>query len=128
MVKILCRASLLKVDDVRLMSLPANEKFSSVCDLGAYDDAYHMIMQCPTIQLACNRMFDDLKNVQDGAGQLVLNSGESLLFILLGKHPAGAPDNVMIEFWMIAARHIADMYRSKTKRGSIFSIFSDNKL
>ena len=56
MVKILCRASLLKVDDVRLKSLPANEKFCSVCDLGAYDDAYHMIMQCPTTQLARNRI------------------------------------------------------------------------
>ena len=89
------------------------KSYALCCDLGAYDDAYHMIMQCPSTQLARNRMFDDLQNVQDGAG----HSGENLLFILLGKHPAGNPDNVMIEFWMVAARHIADMYRSKTKRG-----------
>ena len=117
MVKILCRASLLKVDDVRLKGRPAIEKCCPLCDLGAYDDAYHMILQCPSTQLARNRMFVDLQNVQDGAGGLVLDSGENILLVLMGKHPVGIPDNVMIDFWVVAAKYIANMYRSKTKRG-----------
>ena len=46
MVKIICHVSLLKVDDVRLKSLPIS-KCCTLCDHGSLDDAAHMVMQCP---------------------------------------------------------------------------------
>ena len=57
MVKLLCRSSWLKVDDVRLKSSPAAAKFCTPCDLSAFDDVYHMILQCPYTQRARNSMF-----------------------------------------------------------------------
>ena len=60
MVKILCHASLLKVDDVRLKRLPVAAKFCTLCDLGSVDDAKHMVMECPSLQPRRNIMFGDM--------------------------------------------------------------------
>ena len=117
MVKLLCRASLLKVDDVRLKSSPAAAKFCTLCDLGAYDDANHMILQCPFSQHMRNAMFRELRSVSDGQGGEVLDSGNDLFLTLMGKIPADIPTNIMLDFWLVSAKYIADMYRNKIKRG-----------
>ena len=117
MVKLLCRASLLKVDDVRLKRLPANAKFCSLCDLGAYDDANHMIMQCPSTKIARNNMFDELQNVHDGTGHDMLNAGNDIFLTLMGRQPPGFSTAVLVDFWLIAAKHIAAMYRRRMKIG-----------
>ena len=96
MVKLLCRASLLKVDDVRLKTLPANAKFCSLCDLGAYD-ANHMIMQCPFTQTARNNMYGELQSVHDGMGLNILDAGNDIFLTLMGRQPLGFPTAVMVD-------------------------------
>ena len=117
MVKILCRASLLKVDDVRLKRSPAAAKLCTLCDLGAYDDATHMILQCPYSQVARNDMFNELRDVYGGRGEDVLRSDNDLFLTLMGKVPPDIPINVMLEFWFVSAKHITKMYMCRTKRG-----------
>ena len=60
LVKIICHASLLKVDDTRLKNLPIFAKFCTLCDHGSLDDAVHMVKQCPALQPRRNVMFDEI--------------------------------------------------------------------
>ena len=117
MVKLLYRSSRLKVDDVRLKNSPAAAKFCTLCDLSAFDDVYHMIMQCPYTQMARNRMFNELSNSSAGQGDKVLRAGNDILLTLLGEEMPGFPLEVMVEFWLASAKHIADMYRYRMKMG-----------
>ena len=117
MVKLLCGASLLKVDDVRLKGMSANVQFCPLCDLGAYDDANHMIMQCPSTQPTRSIMFDELCRTLAGQSYNVCGAGNDIFHILMGRQPNDTPVNVMIDFWLIAAKHIAAMYRCRMKKG-----------
>ena len=46
--KLVCHASLLKVDDVRLKGSSLASKFCTLCDLGQKEDVRHLVLQCPT--------------------------------------------------------------------------------
>ena len=63
MVKIICHASLLKVNDVRLKSLPLAGKLCVLCDHGSVDDAAHMVMPCPGLQPQRNAMFLEIDKI-----------------------------------------------------------------
>ena len=47
MIKIICRASMLKDDDCRLKSQPFGSRMCTRCNLGSPENGMHMIMQCP---------------------------------------------------------------------------------
>ena len=76
-----------------------------------------MVMQCPFTQMARNRMFNELSNSSEGQGENVLRAGNDILLTLLGKEMPGFPLEVMVEFWLASAKHIADMYRYRMKMG-----------
>ena len=63
MAKLLCHASLLRTDDVRLKRLPMTSKFCPLCDHGAMDDPFHMVMQCPALQAKRNVMFHEIEQI-----------------------------------------------------------------
>ena len=47
----------------------------------------------------------------------VCGAGNDIFLTLMGTQPDDIPANVMIEFWLIAAKHIAAMYRGRMKKG-----------
>ena len=47
MIKILCKATMLKDDDCILKGQYTGSRVCIKCDLGALENAIHMIMQCP---------------------------------------------------------------------------------
>ena len=47
----------------------------------------------------------------------ILNSGEDLLYVLLGKSVDGFTWEQMVSVWKISSKHIASMYKAKTKSG-----------
>ena len=50
----------------------------------------------------------------------MLIAGNDVLSTLLGKEPPGFSIEVMVEFWLVSAKHITDMYdmyRYRMKRG-----------
>ena len=50
MAKIVCHASLLKVDDVRFKRATIASRFCPLCDLAQEDNIRHMVMECPRFQ------------------------------------------------------------------------------
>ena len=93
MVKIICHASLLKVDDVRLKSLPLAAKVCVLCDHGSIDEI-----------LARNGL-----NQNDLDANVFLN--------LMGRPGQNIPIELMEEIWQCSARQISNMYRWKLKYG-----------
>ena len=117
MVKIICHASLLKVDDVRLKSLPLAAKFCVLCDHGSIDDAAHMVMQCPRLQPQRNAMFLEIDKIlaRNGLNQNDLDA--NVFLNLMGRPGQNIPIELMEEIWQCSARQISNMYRWKLKYG-----------
>ena len=64
--KLVCHASLLKTDDVRLKRLHRSARTCALCDLYEEDNVRHLVMQCPSMQTERTEMFNDLRNVEGG--------------------------------------------------------------
>ena len=84
MVEILCQASLHKIDDVRLKSLPMSSASCTLCDLGCIDDAFHLVIQCPKLQDKRNVMFSEIDNICNGDIGL-LNAEDGVFWMLMGR-------------------------------------------
>ena len=98
--------------------MPISSRFCDHCDHAAVDDARHLIMQCPEMQGMRNVMFRELADSGGGVGNVILEAAPDTLLLLLGKEMEDQPLTAsMMEFWSVAARHIANMYRSKLRMG-----------
>ena len=58
--RLICHASSLKPDDVRLKGLSPINRVCSACDMYLVEDVFHMIMQCPMHASACRSMQEEL--------------------------------------------------------------------
>ena len=85
MIKLMCHASLLKTDDVRLKSLTIATRFCTLCDHSAMDDARHMVMECPGLQPRRNIMFTTIDSILEeyGLGHDILVG--DVFLIIMGK-------------------------------------------
>ena len=117
LVKILCHASLLRVDDVRLKSLPMAAKFCTMCEYGSIDNARHMVMQCHALQILRNDMFNEIEAILVRHNFRVNQLDENVFLNLMGKPAANIPVDVMCDIWLCSVRHIANMYRTKQRQG-----------
>ena len=111
MIKLIVHASLLKDDNVRLKGSPISNRFCDLCDHAAMDHARHLIMQCPELQDHRTTTFRELAESNGGLGDEILQAAPDTLLLLLGRETVKELLSVqMVEFWSIAARHIARMY------------------
>ena len=95
MARIICHASLLKCDDVRLKNLTPGNRMCSLWDLYCLEDAFHIIMQCPGTQHLRNEMFTKLES--DASIKDVLNANvNNVLLIYLGKCPVEYDGDVYV--------------------------------
>ena len=117
MVKILCHASLFRIDDVRLKSLPIAEKFCNLCDHGAVDDAKHMVMQCPHFQPKRTEMFNEIEALLMRPDYAINQMDENIFLSLMGKPAVNISQEVMCDIWLCSVRHISSMYRRKLRQG-----------
>ena len=117
MVKILCHASLFRIDDVRLKSLPIAAKFCNLCDHGAVDDAKHMVMQCPHFQPKRTEMFNEIEAWLMRRDYAINQMDENVFLSLMGKPAANISQEVMCDIWLCSVRHISSMYRRKLRQG-----------
>ena len=115
--KIITHASLLRSGDVRLKGSPLAARFCILCDLSEVDDVGHMVMSCPILQPERDSLFEEMRVVQDGSGQLFLSSGCDILIVLLGRPVNGLTAEQMLIIWAISVKHISHMYNKKTKVG-----------
>ena len=109
--KLVCHASLLKSDDVRLKRLNRSSRFCSHCDLSEEDNVNHLVLQCPRFQDERNAMFVEIHSLRPGNETIFLNGTRDTLGILLGKAVNHFTLDSMDEVWLTAGKHISRMYR-----------------
>ena len=82
--RIMCHASRLKCDDVRLKSLSPSHRMCSECDMYVVENIYHLVMQCPIHEGDRVLMYDALYNYDPQLRGIFRTSPEKILFWLLG--------------------------------------------
>ena len=117
MVKLICHASLLKIDDVRLKRLTIANRFCTLCDLGSVDDSRHMVMECPGLQPMRNTMFTKINAILDDYGLEHDVLDGNVFLTLMGKPNVNIPMEAMEEIWISSAKNISSMYRLKLREG-----------
>ena len=61
MALLVCHASLLKTDDLRLENQSRINRVCSHCDLAALEDARHLVLQCAMLQQERATMFTEIE-------------------------------------------------------------------
>ena len=69
MVKLICHASLLRVDDARLGSLSRVSRLGPLRNHFANDDVKHLL-QCPVLQDGREQMSMKINDIPDSSGQV----------------------------------------------------------
>ena len=115
MVKILCKATLLKDDDCRLKGQPFGSRMCIRCLLGSLENATHMIMQCPANAPYRQSMHEEIGEIHPGIDP------QEYLNIVLGKCIVEWELEDMVPIWEISAKYVNLMYfdtlRSRTGIG-----------
>ena len=109
--KLVCHASLLKSDDVRLRRLNRSSRFCSLCDLSEEDNVNHLVLQCPRLQAERNAMFVEIRALRPGNETIFENGTCDTLGILLGQPVERLSLDNMDDVWLTAGTHISHMYR-----------------
>ena len=110
MALLVCHASLLKMDDVRLKKLTTFSRCCPLCELSAPDDVKHLVLQCPSLERKRGDMFSDLEKCASLEARID-EAPEEILPILLGKCKTEYSFEQMEEFWILAGIYIHGMYR-----------------
>ena len=119
MARLVCHASLLKMDDVRLKKLTMFSRCCPLCESSAPDDVKHLVLQCPSSERKRGEMFYELEKRTPSLEARPDEAPVEILPILLGKCRAGYSFEQMEELWIVAGLHIQEMYRDNLilKRG-----------
>ena len=78
LVKLLCIASLLKTDHVRLRGLSAASNFCPLCDHAAMDEPFYLTMQWLALQGARYDMFEELRVMRFSELRTATSSGDGV--------------------------------------------------
>ena len=106
MVRLVCKTSDLRCDDVRLKDAIFSLKSCSLCDDLALEDPKHVIMQCTYFDEKRRLMFEDLYNVGGFNGRAIIDTSDDVFWTLMGRPVEGFEWHDMVEFWSTAAVHI----------------------
>ena len=68
-------------------------------------------MSCPYFQEHRGRMWDAIDQLGNDTVKAVMDDAQNYFYVVMGKHPEGAPLQAMIEIWLITGEIISDMYR-----------------
>ena len=104
MVKLLCHASLLKCDDNKLLKASFSTRCCTMCGLAAYENAWHVIMQCPVHEDVRRQMYGEICEMGEHLDEICNFS------ILMGNFIEGWSFEEMLPIWQICSTHITRMY------------------
>ena len=119
MSRLVCHASVLKMDDLRLKKLTMYAKCCPLCELSAPDDVRHLVLQCPSTEFKRRDMFSDIDHCSLSLRARFFDNAEDILPVLLGKCLKDFSFEQMEELWIISGKYINRMYRENLllKRG-----------
>ena len=109
--RIMCHASWLKCDDVRLKGLTPSHRMCSECDMYVLENIVHLVMQCPMHENDRVIMYGALYDFDPSLIGMFSDSPEKILYWLLGREIDGKSEAYMFGFWCISGNAIFNMYR-----------------
>ena len=119
MARLVCHASQLKDDDVRLIGGSHSQKICTYCDLGIIETVNHMVMQCPSSVGLRVQMFKDMHNADPVTSDKLKQRLNQTFNWLMGMQPENIEASAMAQMWVIAGAYICKMYhqRISTREG-----------
>ena len=108
--RIVCHATILKGDDIRLKRQYGVDKMCNLCDMYEQEDAKHLVLNCPYYHIERNMMLHEIDEIDDGSGQLLAYANNNMLFSLLGGSIVGLSESQNEKIWLISLRYISAMY------------------
>ena len=111
MAKLVCNSSLFKDHDYRLKKLSFSHKVCTECPLGIREDLLHLVMQCPDTQEIRTEMFALINAIDDVYVKDVIADQQDLIYVIMGKHPAGIPFESVSKIWLVSSWYVSKMYR-----------------
>ena len=109
MVKIVCRCSLLKCDDVRLKGLTNSARWCDLCDLAEEENIFNCIMQCPSFHQTRIYVLEDIRMIDNGCDKLFLDTHQDITPILMGASIPSFTFKDMAAIWTISGTYIRAM-------------------
>ena len=115
MCKLVCHASALRADDVKLKRQLRTFKMCEFCDMYEIEDVRHFLLQCPFSHKERVAMLCKIRDLDNGTN-LILNEGRiDLLYVLLGKTNADLDANLLETLCCIVLDGVSDMYKINVK-------------
>ena len=111
MSKIICHASLLKSDDVRLKGMPTSNKTCIMCDHYCIEDIRHILIQCPYYHVERSEMYEEIFIKCPNAKRIFEQNRENAIFFLLGREIPFLGEEEMYTLWCISGKMISKMYK-----------------
>ena len=102
------------MDDVRLKS-KGLEKLCNNCEIFAYEDSKHMVLQCGATRGIRERMFDEMCKIGGVLDSAIL-CGPKCLEILLEAASCHMDIDNMTTLRVVSSEHICEMYSDTIKR------------
>ena len=110
MMKLLCGASRLKVDDYRVRNENAGNVMCNLCNNYAREDPFHIIMQCEGTQNIRDAMFRSLNELLHHTEYNALFQSPDSFNIMMGKDPGEVPGDMMFDVWAVVCIYVSKMY------------------
>ena len=113
MVKLLCKGSNLKSDNIRLRGSTILSRMCSLCDVGIIEDTIHVVMQCPAQADIRQELHRQIGNI---CPQI---EHQEYFHVIMGKFIQGWDFEDMLPIWKASCQHIMRMYIRATKKVGI---------
>ena len=104
MVKLLCKCSLLKGDDIRLRRGTIASRMCIQCEMACPEDTMHMVMQCPSHDELRRNMWEEIDTLNYDIDQA------EYFPTVMGKFLPEIDFDDMCRLWVISCTHIVKMY------------------
>ena len=108
--KIICHASMLKVDDYRLRDQPTSDRVCELCDAYTVENIFHLLMQCPGMYDEHVEMHDHIYRCIPEIKKIFTEEPHNVFFWLLGRNVKDICEESHIEFRRIAGMWIHRIY------------------
>ena len=110
MVKIVCRASRLKVDCYQYRKDPINRTYCELCNTFANEDARHLLLQCPALNVLRTELFDGIERIEYVYNASLFQPNTDVFETLMGKIPSDICYESQVEFLKVIAMCFYKMY------------------